>query len=137
MKGDKIYYRKGYKYQLARTYSIQTDIYGYDIHTEFIDLTPEGLLTIKQGYAWDGASGPTRDTPSSMRGSLIHDGLYQLIREAHLPASLRERADQYLKEICLEDEMLPERAEVWFIMVREFAGPAAESKNDRKIIVAP
>ena len=62
-------YKKGYKYQLVEDEVTKTDIIGYSFDTKFIRLTLVGVLTVKAGYAWDGASGPTIDSPSSMRAS--------------------------------------------------------------------
>ena len=74
-------YRKGYKYQLADDYTIQIDTKPpEEIETQFISLSIDGLLTIKDGYAWDGPSGPTIDTPNFMTPSLVHDAIYQLMR---------------------------------------------------------
>ena len=47
-------------------------------------LNTKGHLIIKRSYAWDGPSGPTIDTKNFMRGSLVHDALYQLMRHEHL-----------------------------------------------------
>lgn len=135
MKGDTIEYRKGYKYQLNKDYSVATEIKSYNIDTLFIKLTPDGILTGRAGYAWDGASGPTIDTLNSMRGSLVHDMLYQLMREKLIPMSYREPADRLLKNICKEDGMFFIRAEAWFIGVDIFAAKAARSKT--KIYTAP
>jgi hypothetical protein len=137
MKGDKIKYTSGYKYQLAEDYSIQTTITGYDIDIDFIKLTPAGMLTIKKGYAWDGASGPTIDTPSTFRGSLVHDALYQLMREDLIGQHNRIIADCYLRDICIEDGMWKWRANLWYNGVRKFAMSAANSENDREILTAP
>jgi hypothetical protein len=60
---------------------------------------------ISKGYAWDGPSGPTIDTGNFMRGSLIHDALYQLMRTGNLPTSFRERADLLLRKTCIDDGM--------------------------------
>ena len=74
---DCISYKKGYKYQLTETYKIKVDIKPLEhILTHFIDLTPEGILIIRKGYAWDGCSGPTWDDETNMRAGLIHDSLY-------------------------------------------------------------
>lgn len=78
-------YRKGYKYQLAEDYTISTPIIGYDVDIDFIRLTPGGRLTLKKGYASDGASGPMIDTPSAIKGAFPHDGLCQLVRMKWLP----------------------------------------------------
>ena len=71
-----IAYNDGYKYQLKREYSQQIDIKpNRHVDMDFIILTMTGFLIIKKGYAWDGPSGPTIDTPNFMRGSLVHDAL--------------------------------------------------------------
>src|SRR5512139_3132874 len=100
-----IYYRSGYKYQLADTYAMKLSVFPpRDISTAFICFDQDGVLTIGEGYAWDGPSGPTIDTHDFMRGSLVHDALYQLIRQKHLPEDpWRLWADEALREICLED----------------------------------
>jgi len=148
---DQIYYRSGYKYQLAESYSTSVVIrpeagekpsersfHGPGgIETEYIDLSADGLLTIRAGYAWDGPSGPTRDTKSFMRGSLVHDALYQLMRNNHLPSSCREDADQELHRMCREDGM--NRFRAWYVLlgVRKGAGFAAAPKAKKQIRTAP
>lgn len=136
-----IFYRKlkGYKYELVKNYSINVGIKGFDFITKYLEMSASGLLTIKKGYAWDGASGPTIDTKSSMRGSLVHDVLYQLIRLKKLPESCRKQADSLLEEICLEDGMWRARAFLWERVVRRFAGFCARpgSEKEEKIYCAP
>ncbi len=76
-------YRKlhRYKYQLMADYILQIDIKPIqNIELKFLSLSSEGALPIKKFYAWDGPSGPTIDTRDFMRGSLVHDALYQLMR---------------------------------------------------------
>ena len=134
----KISYKKGYKYQLAEDYKIQTDIFPpVDIYTEYISLTAKGLLFIKRGYAWDGASGPTRDTKSSMRGSLVHDTLYQLMRMGLLAFMWRYVIDKLLHRICVEDGKYRWRAWAWFKAVRWAAKSAALPENKREVHEAP
>ena len=70
------YYKGDYKYVLKGRVTHETGIVGRGCILTFCSLTTEGLLIIRPGYAWDGPSGPTFDTPSFMRGSLIHDVLY-------------------------------------------------------------
>ena len=97
-------------YELLREYSIQTNILGYDIDTEFMRLTPTGMLTARIGFPWNGPSGPTVDTETFMRGSLIHDLLYRLLRLLLLPWWVRDYADALLYRVCLEDGMWKLRA---------------------------
>lgn len=106
MKGDKIRYRAGYKYQLADDYQVVIDIRPVEfILTSYIRLDVDGMLSIKNGYCWDGPSGPTVDTKNFMRGSLVHDALYQLLRAGRLAPQLRTAADGELRKICLQDGM--------------------------------
>ena len=82
----------GYKYQLAEDYSFET---GMELESavrgpgDWVRMSRVGRLKLKRGYAWDGPSGPALDTSDLMRGSLVHDALYQLMRE-ELPR--RDRA---------------------------------------------
>ena len=134
-----ITYRDGYKYQLARLHRVRVSIRPRNrISTEFIDLDLEGNLLIKRGYAWDGPSGPTKDTPDFMRGSLVHDALYQLMRQRRLSkARWREAADLEMKRICLQDGMSKRRANRVFRAVRLFGDPSASPRSKKKIMVAP
>jgi hypothetical protein len=113
---NRIHYRPlpKYKYQLVDMHQQRIRIHpAAAISTAFIDLSPEGVLTIKQEYSWDGPSGPTIDTPNFMRGSLVHDALYQLIRLELLDYRLhRSMADNELRDICIEDGMPRLRASV-------------------------
>ncbi len=137
MKGDKIYYKKGYKYQLYETYTVFINIVLPDpIITDYVQLK-DGYLIISKGYAWDGASGPTIDTKSSMRGALVHDALYQLMRLGLLPISYRPKADDLLHDICVEDGMWHFRAEGWEEAVSLFAAGAARYGTEQEILAAP
>ena len=117
-----IHYIAGYKYQLKSLYLAETGIsLPNAIETDYISLSATGLLTIRAGYAWDGASSPASDTKTFMRGSLEHDALYQLMRLSLLPQSYREAANKRLRQVCLEDGMWPVRA--WWVYqqgVRQF-----------------
>lgn len=133
-----IEYRSGYKYQLATGYGVQTNIYSPEaILTEFITLSMNGLLFIKRGYAWDGASGPTIDTKSSMRGSLVHDALCQLMRLGLLGSEWRYAVDRELEIKCLEDGMWRWRARLWFKAVRRVGKFATLPENTKQVHVAP
>lgn len=131
-----IHYKDGYKYQLVQQWSYETPIRGFSVATSFLDpyatLSENGLLIVRAGYAWDGPSGPTVDTPDFMRGSLAHDAIYQLMREGSLPQSCREAADNLLRSICREDGMSWFRA--WYVYqgVRRFAGYAAAKEAPGK-----
>lgn len=132
-----ISYCDGYKYQLAADYQVLIDIKPPAfILTPYIRLDTDGLLSICEGYAWDGPSGPTIDTKNFMRGSLIHDALYQLMREGHLGQDMRDDADRVLRDICLEDGMSSIRAHWVYVGVRFGGGPAA-SVGEKEVLHAP
>jgi hypothetical protein len=139
MKGDKIRYYTSYKYILAENYSVQTPLRPEnEIITEFIELTKTGLLTIKKRYAWDGCSGPTFDDKTNMRGGLIHDALYQLMRLGLLFQENRIVADNILRNTCLEDGMSSFRAWYYFEGVDHFATSVARFGSDPyPILTAP
>ncbi len=134
-----IAYGAGYKYQLKQSYSIQIEIKPKAaVGTEYLSLTLDGLLTVKKGYAWDGPSGPAIDTLNFMRGSLVHDALYQLMRERFLDHdACREPADRLLQGICKEDGMSTIRAWGVYHGVRLGGGPAADPANDKPLVRAP
>ena len=127
-------YRKlhRYKYQLVDEYAVQINIKpSTNLDYSFISLSSEGLLTIKKFYAWDGPSGPTIDTRNIMRGSLVHDALYQLMRLKALDYKIhRKRADEILKEMCLEDGMCSFRAWYVYHAVHIFASKAAQPQDE-------
>ncbi|BFT31242.1 hypothetical protein D210916BOD24_24180 [Alteromonas sp. D210916BOD_24] len=134
-----IEYRADYKYQLASDYRILTNIVPKTaIQTEFIHLDKSGDLLVKSGYAWDGPSGPVVDTEENMRGSLVHDALYQLMRNGWLNARVhRKAADQLFKDICIEDGVSNFRASAYYKALRKFGKPAASPQNKKVITRAP
>lgn len=127
-----ICYKKGYKYQLTKTCTVQVDVHPLQIiETHYITLDTTGLLTISRGYAWDGSSGPTVDTESSMEASLVHDALYQLMRMGLLDRKWRECADFEYKRLCLENDMYKFRAWYQYRIVKKVAAFATDPKNKK------
>lgn len=133
-----IRYTEGYKYRLEERYTVRVPFKPAEpVITRWLSLSVEGDLTFEPGYAWDGASGPTIDTKSSRRPSLVHDGLYQLIRLGFLSPELRKEIDKLFEDLCIEDGMWRIRARVWFRAVRLFAGFAVDPSTEPKILCAP
>jgi hypothetical protein len=116
-------HRRIYKYKLERAYEIATGIHPprrLAVPGEWVVLESAGHLYIKPNYAWDGPSGPTVDNPNFMRGSLVHDALYQLMREGQLDRAMRDAADRLLEALCREDGMSPAKAARVYWFVRNF-----------------
>jgi len=131
-------YRKGYKYQLADKYWQFVDIYPPEpIETDWISLSTAGLLELKKGYAWNGASRPAIDTPSSIRGSALHDAGYQLMTLGLLPQNCRPAVDKLLRDTCIDAGMLHVRAEIWEEAVEHFAADHAKVGSVDPVLVAP
>jgi len=91
----------------------------------WVHLGAGGLLTIQRGYCWDGPSGPTFDTHNSLRASIIHDALYQLMRERLLSLGYRRPADRILRVVAIEDGMWGWRAKLWERTVNRYAESSA------------
>lgn len=134
---EQIKYRRGMKYWLADPYETQLAfvVPEVDAETDFIRLSASGRLFLRRGFPWNGASGPTWDDRSNMRGSCVHDALYELIAAGLLGLEWREPADKELRRILVEDKMHPDRAEIWFNMVRKFGNRFACA--ERPIFQAP
>jgi hypothetical protein len=124
---NQIKYCSGYKYQLVEDYfhvlpmafdSIESFELG------FIKWNPS-ILLIKRGYAWDGPSGPALDTKDFMRASLVHDALYQCMRQGLIDISLRKVCDEELRRICIEAGMCSTRAAIVYDAVRLFGENSA------------
>lgn len=129
-------YRSGYKYQLTDDYTIPTGVIPAEREEDdYLILEKDGTLTIKRGYAWDGPSGPAIDSQDFMRGSLVHDALYQLIEDGRIPGFYRELADNILYNICREDGMSAVRAWYVFKVVRAFGG--SHVRGPRPVRCAP
>ena len=132
-----VHYRAGYRFQLAEPFQCATPITEACAGSEFVGLAADGTLTIAAGYAWDGASGPIAQGPEIVRGSLVHDALYQLMRECGLSPRWREDADELLRQMLIEDGLHAGMASLVFRAVRTFGGQFADPKSTRPVLVAP
>ncbi|EIQ01637.1 hypothetical protein OpiT1DRAFT_00209 [Opitutaceae bacterium TAV1] len=130
----------GYKYRLAAGVRIPVPEFPrtLEIHHKYFRLM-RGTLSIKEGYCWDGASGPTIDTPSAVAASLPHDVLYQAIRAGLIPPTFRDNADRVLYRVARERGMPWWRALYFFVAVRIAGGKCVRprpSEPSETILVA-
>ncbi len=131
-------YCKGFKYQLKQDILISTGITISDeILDSFITLGVNGELSIRKGYAWDGASGPTIDGEKNMVPSIVHDALYELMRKCLLHIRFRKQVDKLFYKMCLDRGMNKYRAKVYFWAVRRFGKFTSRSQDKRKVLYAP
>lgn len=120
---------KPYKYQTLLSQQVETGIKPKSSlvgEHGWVVLDQNGSLVVRAAYCWDGPSGPTFDTATTLRASLFHDALYQLIREEKLNIDLhRKTADRLLRCVMIEDGAWRWRARLWLWAVRWFAKGAA------------
>lgn len=135
-----IRYTDGYKFQLEEPYQHATGMTPAPgaPGNRFVGMSPDGLLTIAAGYAWDGASGPAINTKTILKGSLVHDACYQLIRLGVVPTEQRDTADRLLREICQQAGMWPPRAWWVYQAVHLFGGRYLASEGQgNTVMTAP
>ena len=152
-KRDKcLYYKEGIKYFVTRKYKIKLDIIPYApiclsfttedvngdvVHIPIATMDMEGNTVIYPRYAWDGASGPTWDTLSTMIASLVHDLIYQFIRLGLIDPKYKTYADEMLKVIGIEDGMWKFRAGYYQLAVSLLADGCTKPSSERKELIAP
>ncbi len=108
-----------HKYELVRPVFEHTGITSrFPCNANKIKFGRDGFLEVQPGYIWDGASGPAIDTANSHRASLVHDALYQLIREGYIRRADRIKADKFFRGMLIDAGMSRFRAWYWYFAVR-------------------
>lgn len=116
-----------YSYALESDYKFeldQADVWTKNGKTEYLAFSRGRVLT-RNGYHWDGPSGPVVHTTSWVRASLVHDILYQMMRLGWLSYAYRKHADDIMYELTRADGMPWWRAWYSWIVVRLFGGKYA------------
>lgn len=150
-----IKYTKGYPYQGIGSFAYQSKIRLVDaVKTPFYAIDRDGLIQGKNGYAWDGASGPTMDRNKASkwtrRGTYFHDIGCQAIGEGLVSEGWRPEIDLMMLDILLEDapsdnanwlkiKLRRLRARLWYRGVKVGAKFSKQEKDTeyREIITAP
>lgn len=138
-----VHYRRrprNYLLELARPFRIRTGIVRPGaplIGNAFVNLDQAGVLSIAAEYAWDGASGPIAQTPDVIRPSVVHDALYQLMREFGLEPKWRVVADQLLRQMCVADGMPRWQANVVHAAVATFGARYIDPLTPQPVLIAP
>jgi len=109
---------KKYKYKLAETFVIQTPFLEMGFTHELFVLKDNGSLVINIGYLWDGVSGPTWDTNSTMIPGLVHDAFYQAIRLMLIPVYMKEKIDEFFYVLMLRYKVWKTRAKYFYQAVK-------------------
>jgi hypothetical protein len=131
-------YIEGTKYQVAEDFIVLTPITGEAITDDWFVLAPNGALLVRKGFGWDGASGPTFDSQSSMSASLVHDVFCLCMRDGRLSYNKwQDAVNQFFEDMCRQAGMWGWRAKLWHTGVE--LGDAGNPKQgpDRKVLEAP
>lgn len=99
-----------------------TDRYGH-----VLALLHDGIMKILKGYAWDGASFIAIDTKDFMFPSLVHDILYQMMRDKKINSGLRKESDKLLRKHCRDCGMGRFRA--WYVYEAVRIGGGSRMKS--------
>ena len=107
-------------YTMIRLRFLLTSLTGFSYDCDRYSISENGCLIAKDGYWWNGASGPAVDTPNAMEGSCFHDILYDLLRHGHIPNTYwnRRKADKIFYRALRRDGMSWFRANYWYWGVR-------------------
>jgi hypothetical protein len=121
--------RKFWKYENIEDVIISTGLKTEQYYNSpFLLMSCNGILTIRPGYRWDGASSVAIDTKNIMLPSLVHDALYQLIREGVLQPDDRKRCDEIMYELNIERGMAKIRASSIYYALRAGGAKATKSR---------
>ena len=120
-----------YKFKVEENFSIELPFKIPDFVHSYASLK-DGILSVKRGYAWDGASGPIINTRDTLVASLVHDVLYQAMRLNLIKSSKENRkiADKNFFEILKMNGVNSIRRKVWYLAVRLFGKKSTKSLQD-------
>jgi hypothetical protein len=128
---------KYYKYQLMgdEVFSMM-EFSSIEYSSRFIRIE-DGTLRVKKFYAWDGSSVPGKkyikwiwDCDRFCKtASLIHDSLYQIIREKDLSEDYRLRADVIYRKRCIRAGMKEWQANLRFWALRKWGSTKHHKPN--------
>ena len=125
------YSKYKYKFKVEENFSIELPFKIPDFVHSYASLK-DGILSVKRGYAWDGASGPIINTRDTLVASLVHDVLYQAMRLNLIKSSKENRqiADKNFFEILKMNGVNSIRRKVWYLAVRLFGKKSTKSLQD-------
>lgn len=102
-----VHYKTGYRHVLQKQYEqwvASAGIFPLEPGgNDFVQLTIDGRLIIRQWYAWDGASGPAYNDKSFVRPSLVHDAGCQLWELGVINETGRAAFDRLLGKMLRND----------------------------------
>ena len=124
-----------YKYRLEEAEIFHTRILGRTIEHKYFLLSSDGRLVVREGYLWDGVSGPTYDSKNTMRPGLGHDAKYHMIRLMLIPLDMKPLADKEFKQDLLSAGVVKFRAAYYYQAVKLFGASSCVPGNTKTTII--
>lgn len=120
-----------YKFKVEENFSIKLPYKIPDFEHQYAS-SKDSILSIKKGYAWDGASGPIINTRDTLVASLVHDVLYQAMRLNLIKSNSENKkiADKIFFEILKMHGVNSIRRKVWYLAVRLFGKKSTKGLQD-------
>lgn len=114
-----ILYARGYKYQLRENAIAESGVRPCElVQHEYFAIDTDGLILVRHGYAWDGASSLAIDDPGTIYASLFHDVGYQAIRLGLIADVWRLELDRMYERLCIEGGVNRVRARYHYLALR-------------------
>jgi hypothetical protein len=131
-------YKEGYKFQTVGDTTLFIGITPpKSLLFQWAILSNNGWLTIIHDYAWNGMSGIPLNIKSTMRGVVVHDVTYQMIRLGFLDIAWKDKADQNLRDMCIEDGLPKFMAATIYKAVQKFGLSSTAPKAEPETMEAP
>lgn len=132
-------YKSGYRYVTTSEEVELLGVWASPIACRPMCIDESSRLRIMPGYAWDGASFLPFlwfGTPSAwLTPSLVHDALYQLIREGLLAREHRAAVDGLFRDLLIERGVWRVVAWAAYYAVRVFGNFAVRKTNPVREVV--
>jgi len=124
------YSKVQYKYYLEETIEVQTSLRPVQsaIVPGYIFLGLDGKMIIYRRYAWDGATGGVNFKGNRL-AVLVHDAIYQLIREGLIGKSLKDQSDKDLRDMMIAEGSWKFVANFFYFCVSKFGNAFATKKK--------
>ena len=139
-------YVDGYKYQLRQPILVHIGLeVDQNIITDLVIYRKDGWMLVRKYFAWDGASGPTIDTPATVIASAVHDAGYSLMRQELLSIAARPYFDEAIERLMIRDRgtgifsgfLGRIRAKYYRWAVESFAERCATPNGAHRVKIAP
>ena len=128
----------GYKYELLEDMRFNIPGITEQSHNDYISLD-NGNLIIKERYAWDGSSIPSKKVLKRFgwdadkfckTASLVHDAFCQLMREGLLDKKYKQYADSLYRDMCILGGMGKRQADIRYWALRKFGDRGIQKRKN-------